>query len=55
MEEWEMGLAGAVAAIAMAFTLVLAAPAHRTVDLTVSPMDFELSASFAGVRVELTF
>ena len=55
MEERELGLAGAVAAIVMAFALVLAVPAHWTVDLAVSPMEFELSAGFAGVHIELTF
>lgn len=54
MAEWELGLAGAVAAVVLAFALVVAVPAHWTVDLVVTPMGFAVSASVAGARLELT-
>lgn len=51
MDERWLGFAGAAAALAIA--TLLAFPAHWSVEVLVEPVNFEVSATVAGVHIEL--
>jgi hypothetical protein len=55
MDEREQGLAAAAAATALAVALLIAAPAHWSVELALAPLNLEFSATFAGLHIELGF
>ncbi|GIK50785.1 MAG: hypothetical protein BroJett013_34820 [Alphaproteobacteria bacterium] len=54
MGEREIGLAGALAGLAMAFVLIMAVPAQWTVELALASASIEISASFAGATLQFS-
>lgn len=54
MEERELAAVAASIAVALLATVV-AGPLDWTLDIAVAPVGLELSASFAGARIEMHF
>lgn len=56
MEERELSLAAVVASTAVALVVMAGVgPADWSLDVALAPLDFELSASFAGAVIQLSF